>query len=82
MTLQPQVKHSTTEPLCFSFSVLRVVFFIFIQILIYRPFCKQTMETLIRHCSAASDLGLHRFPMFHKKDARLILVKQTCRCCA
>ena len=36
--------------------------------------CKQTLETLIN--SAAFDLDLHWLPMSHKKDARLIWVKQ------
>ena len=35
-------------------------------------FRKQTVETLY----AASDFGLHSLPMSHKKDARLIWVKQ------
>ena len=38
-------------------------------------FCKQTVETLIRRCFAASDLGLHCLLISHKKNARLMLVK-------
>ena len=36
----------------------------------YRTFCMQTVETLIRRRNlfAASGLGLHCLPMFHKKD--------------
>ena len=39
-----------------------------------RTLCKQTLDTLIKRLPAASDLGLQCLHMFHKKDARLILV--------
>ena len=42
-------------------------------------FCKQTVETLIRHF-AGSGLGLDCLPMSHKKDARLIWVKYLPAC--
>ena len=40
-----------------------------------RTFCKQTVETLIRHRILVSDLDLHCLPISHIKDARLIWVK-------
>ena len=43
-----------------------MVFYIFFSNF-NRTFFKQTVETLIS--SVASDLGLHRLPMSHKKDA-------------
>ena len=41
-----------------------------------RTFCEQTMGTLIKPRSAASELGLRYLSMFYKKEARLIWVKQ------
>ena len=46
-----------------------MVFFIFIQLIIEYSVSKQ-----LRPCSVASDLGLHRLPMSHRKGARLIWV--------
>ena len=37
--------------------------------------CKQTVETLIKPNSVASDLGLHYSCMSHKEDSRHIWVK-------
>ena len=50
-----------------------MVIFICIQILIEHSVCRQWGPYQMPH-SAASDLGLHCFPMSHKKDARLIWV--------
>ena len=54
-----------------------MVFFIFIQILIEHSLSKQHRLANCGHpiqTNAASDLGLHCLPIFHKKDGRLILV--------
>ena len=51
-----------------NFRVVELYFSFYIQI------CKQTLKTLIRLCSTASDLGLHCLHMSHKKDARYIWV--------
>ena len=52
-----------------------MVFTIFIQIIIQcRTFCEQTGDADQTPRSSASDLGLHCFPMSHKKVTRLIWV--------
>ena len=52
------------------------IFLIFYS-LFKRDFCMQTVENLIRRrVFAASDLVLHYLPMSHKKDSRLIWVKE------
>ena len=48
-----------------------MVSFICIQILIEHSVCRQWVPDQMPR-SAASDLGLHCFPMSHKKDAMLI----------
>ena len=61
-----------------SISVLKVVVCYFYSSF-NGTFSAQMVETLIRWCIlryAASDLGLHCFPMFHKKDPWLIWIKE------
>ena len=55
-----------------------MVFLIFIQILIEHSVNSGDPDQTAR--SAASDLGLHCFPLSHKKDARLIWVRIACPC--
>ena len=63
---------SRTSP--FQFKGCWVAFLVFILIITEHSVSKQVENMMRCHILRISDLGLHCFPVYHKKDARLRLV--------
>ena len=78
---EEQIRHNITKTCLYNFDSLKPFFYIVkLEFTgVYTIFIisaeKHSLWVLVRTASAASDLGMHRLPISHKRDARLIWVK-------